>query len=162
LTAAGGDLRLSWNSQVVHPPWSHAMRRRGQTLLELIAAVTVLAATVTPALVILRNALEQTRRIETLELLTTLCVSKLEEQLAVACAAWSTGTAAGDFSADGYSQVRFSVASSDQAGDGGIPDRLMSVTATVWEDQNGNAALDAGELSVVLASKVAKMEGYGG
>jgi hypothetical protein len=38
----------------------------------------------------------------------------------------------------------------------------MSVTATVWEDQNNNAALDAGEPSVVLASKVAKLEGYGG
>jgi hypothetical protein len=148
------------------PFWSVAMtlapRRRGQTLLELLAALTLLAATVTPALRILRDALEQTRRIETLELLTTLCVSKLEEHLAIACAAWSAGAAVGDFSAEGYSQVRFSVASSDQAGSGGIPDRLMSVTATVWEDQNNNAALDAGEPSVVLASKVAKLEGYGG
>jgi hypothetical protein len=130
--------------------------------LELIVAITLLAATITPALRILRDALEQTRRIETWELLTTLCVSKLEERLAIACAAWSSGAVAGDFAAEGYSQVRFSVVSSDQAAAGGIPDRLMSVTATVWEDQNGNAALDAGEPSVVLASKAANMEGYGG
>jgi hypothetical protein len=45
-------------------------RRRGQTLLELIAAITLLAVTLTPALRILRDALEQDRRIETLELVT--------------------------------------------------------------------------------------------
>jgi hypothetical protein len=140
----------------------NAPSRRGQTLLELLAAMTLLAATITPALRILRDALEQTRRIENVELLTTLCVSKLEKHLAVACAGWGASAVAGDFSAEGYSQVRFRVVSSDQAGDGGIPDRLMSVTATVWEDANSNAALDTGEPSVVLASKVANLEGYGG
>lgn len=135
-------------------------RRRGQSLLELVAAVTLIAAALVPALRMMRDALEQSRRVETQELLSTLCVSKLEEHLALVFANWSATTVAGDFAADGYAQVRFRVVRSDDALQGGIADRLMAVTATVWEDQDGDTVLDVGEPSTVLASKAAKIEGY--
>ena len=135
-------------------------RNRGQTLLELIAATTLLAATLTPALRMMRDALEQDRRIETLELVTTLCADKLEQHMSVTAASWSVGAATGDFAAEGYAQVRYSVTSTDDPAAGGIAGRLMALTATVWEDANGNAALDSGEISAVFRTKVASLGGY--
>jgi hypothetical protein len=82
--------------------------------------------------------------------------------LATASANWSSGTTSGDFSSLGYSQIRFRVVSSDLAASGGIPDRLMAVTATVWEDRDGDLVVDAGEPQAVLASKTAKLASYPG
>jgi hypothetical protein len=137
-----------------------AFRCRGQTLLELLAASALLAATLTPALGIMSEALEQDRRLETLELLATFCADKLEEHMVLTASTWSIATTTGDFSSEGYAQLRYSVVCSDSAVDGGIADRLMAITATVWEDANGNAGLDSGELSVVFRTKVASLTGY--
>jgi type II secretory pathway component PulJ len=139
---------------------SSASARRGHTLVELLAATTLLAVALTPALRIMRDSLEQDRRIETLELLTTFCADKLEEHMAQTAASWSVATTTGNFASDGCAQIRFSVACTDDPAAGGITDRLMALTATVWEDANSNATLDSGELSVVFRTKVAKLEGY--
>jgi hypothetical protein len=129
-------------------------------LVELLAATVILAATLTPALRIMRDALEQDRRIETLELLTTFCADKLEEHMAGTVSNWSVATTTGNFGSDGYAGVRYSVASTDAPASGGLTGRLMAMTATVWDDANGNSALDSGELSVVFRTKVARLEGY--
>jgi type II secretory pathway component PulJ len=134
--------------------------RKGQMLLELIAAIALTATAIVPALRLVRDAMEQTREIEQQELLTTLCVSKMEEHLALASAAWTSTTATGNFSAEGYAALRYIVVRSDQPAQGGMADRLMSVTATVFEDENGNTAFDAGEPSVVMASKAANLARY--
>jgi hypothetical protein len=128
--------------------------------LELICAIALTSVAIVPALRLLRDAMEQSNVLETQELLTTLSVSKLEEQLALVQATWSSGAVTGDFAADGYASVRYTVVRSDQPADGGMVDRLMAVTATVWEDADGDTALDAGERSIVLATKVCKMARY--
>jgi hypothetical protein len=126
----------------------------------LLAAITLLSATLVPALRILRDALEQSYEIENLEMINTLVVSKLDERLVLAADAWSPGTTTGDFSSLGYSSIRFQAVASDQPASGGLTDQLMAITVTVWDDENGNSTLDAGEPSSVLASKVAKLEAY--
>jgi prepilin-type N-terminal cleavage/methylation domain-containing protein len=136
------------------------IRRRGFSLLELVVSVSLLALTLVPALAFLRDALEQSQRIEISELLTTHCVGKLEEHLCLAADAWQVATVSGDFSADGYPQVRYRVVRSDAPADGGITDQLMAVTSTVWQDLNSNGSADGGEPTVVLAGKVAKMARY--
>ncbi len=138
----------------------NADRRCAHTLLELVAAASLLAATLAPALRILRDALEHSRRVESLHLLTTSCVSKLEEHLCLAGATWLETAVAGDLAAEGYPDVRFRVVRSQNALDGGIPDRLMSVVVTVWSDTDSDGALDAGEPSAVMGGKVAKMARY--
>lgn len=135
-------------------------RLLGLSLLELVVSVSLLSVTLVPALGFMRDALEQSQRIEISELLTTYCVGKVEENLCLAADAWLAATVNGDFSADGYPQVRYRVVRSDAPLDGGISNQLMAVTATVWQDLNANGVLDAGEPSVVLAGKVAKMARY--
>ena len=134
--------------------------RRGSSLLEVVLAGSLLAVALVPALRMMRDGLRISREMETRDLVVTFCTSTLEEHLAGVSADWQTGTYTGDFSADGHSQLRFSVERSDDAGDGGIPDQLMAVTATVWSDDDSDSTLDAGEASLVLASKVAKLSSY--
>jgi hypothetical protein len=128
--------------------------------MELIVATALLAVSLVPALRLLRDAFEQSRRIETLAMMATLCVSKMEEHLQRTEATWQIGTAGGDFSADGRADLRYRAISSEDAAEGGIPERLMAITVTVWHDLDSDLSPDAGEPSVVLASKVAKMKRY--
>lgn len=134
--------------------------RRGHTLLELVVAASLLAVTIVPALRLMRDALTQSRRIETMGLITTLAQGKLEERACISGASWTTGTTTGNYSADGYSLLKFKVVASDAAVDGGITNRLMAVTATVWEDTNGDNLQTSGELAATFATKIAKMALY--
>jgi hypothetical protein len=80
--------------------------------------------------------------------------------MVLTAASWTVATTTGDFAFEGYPLVRYRVACSDDPANGGITDRLMALTATVWEDSNGNSVLDSGELSAVFLTKVANLEGY--
>ena len=135
-------------------------RRFGQSLLELVAATTVLAITVVPALRLMRDGLETSRRTETANHLATLCVSKLEEQLALSAATWTSSTVSGDFSSEGYSNLRYTAVRSDHTDNGGIADELMAVAVTAYEDQDGDDTLDTSEPRVVFASKIAQTLSY--
>ncbi len=100
------------------------------------------------------------REIQTREQLTTFSTSKLEEHLALIGADWQTGNYAGNFAAEGEPTFRFLVSRSDSNGDGGIVGQLMAVTATTWQDIDGDGSLDSSEPSVVLGGKVAKTLSY--
>lgn len=129
-------------------------------MLEVLVASALIAMTLVPALRLMRDSLRIGRELEDRELLTTFCTSKLEEHLAMASADWQTGNYSGDFSAEGYSNLRFAVARSDSVGDGGIGDQLMAVVATTWNDLDGNGSPGSDEPTVVLGSKVAKLASY--
>jgi hypothetical protein len=133
---------------------------RGHTLLELVVASVILAATLVPGLRMLRDGLEQSRRNEDLLMLGNLCVSKLEEHLCLAAAVWTEASVGGNFSAEGYATLRYTAVRSEQPANGGLVNQLMAVTVTTWQDSDGNSALSSGEPRVVLASKVAKLAKY--
>ena len=135
-------------------------RRRGQTLLELVAATTILTIALVPALRMMRDAIRLGRATETANLMTTLCASKLEEQLMRTAAVWNPSTVSGNFSAEGYANLRYQVIMSDAVADGGIANQLMALASTVWDDLNADGDLDAGEPNVVLASKQARNVSY--
>jgi type II secretory pathway component PulJ len=135
--------------------------RRGQSLLEVIAASTIIAAALVPALRMMRDSLEVSRSVEEADLMSTLCVDKLEEHLNKVAATWDKTTASGDYAAlEGRSYLQFQVTKSDAVPDGGISDRLMAITAVVWNDANGNGGLDGGEKKVTFATKVSKSVSY--
>ncbi|GIW90867.1 MAG: hypothetical protein KatS3mg109_1299 [Pirellulaceae bacterium] len=134
--------------------------RGGQSLLEVIAAGTVIAIALVPALRLMRDGMQTSRDLQTAQLLVHGCVSLLEQQIVQTAASWSTGTATGDFASDGRSDVRYIVRRSEATTDGGIPGALMAIRATVWHDRNGNGAHDATEPKVELATKVAKTASY--
>lgn len=129
-------------------------------MLELVAASTLIATTLVPALRIMAGGLRATRTLTTSEALATLGTSTLERTLAQTSGDWSTDDASGNFASDGYAGIGFSITRSDQVTDGGIPNRLMAVQVTTWEDRNNNGRWDADEPSVVFASKVARLTTY--
>ena len=135
--------------------------RAGQSLLEVVAAATIIAAALTPALRMMRDSLEVSRGLEEADLMSTLCVDKLEEQMNTVAATWDKTTASGDYTAlEGRSYLKFRVTKSDAVADGGIADRLMAITAVVWNDANGNGSPEAGEKKVMFATKVSNLVSY--
>jgi hypothetical protein len=142
--------------------------RKGQSLLELVAATTILAVTIVPALRMIRDSLRVGRETETSNLMATLAASRLEEYLLLSAGewsaipqggAWNTTTDSGSYAADGYPNLKFTVLRTDAAPEG-ISGSLLSVTATVWNDVDNDGALDAGESRSVFASKLARNVAY--
>jgi hypothetical protein len=134
--------------------------RSGHTLLELVGATVIIATALVPALRLMRDSVRTGREIETSNLMGTLAASQLEEHLLLTAANWSGLTTTGDFTADGYPLIHFRVERSDAVADGGVPGALMSITATVWEDLDGDDAVDAGELQSSFSSKLARIVAY--
>ena len=95
-----------------------------------------------------------------LEFTTTMCVSKMEQHLGVVAGSFTAAKDAGEFSGAGYADVFYQVVCTDETASGGIPDQLMVIQATVWQDSNGNKAVDTGELKTSMTTKVAKMALY--
>lgn len=142
------------------PAFSRKKRRSAQTLLELVAATTILAITLVPALRIMRDSLTVSREIELANQMSSFCVSRLEEQMASTSGTWSVSTLTGDYTTAGYPTLNYSVTRSDTGTDGGIPGALMVITCTVWNDENGNNSLDAGEPQVVYSTKIGNFASY--
>ena len=128
--------------------------RRGQTLLELVGATTVIAIALVPALRIMRDCIRLGRNSETANLMSTLSTSKLEEHLVSTAANWNATTDAGGFT--GYPTLRDQVVKTDE----GVGSGLMNITSRVWEDTNGNQTWDAGELGTSFATKLARNVAY--
>ncbi len=130
-------------------------------MLELVAASSLIATTLVPALRIMASSLKTTRYLTMAEATATLGASTLEMALAQTSANWATTSLSGTFASSGYASIGYSIARSDAVSDGGIPNALMAVRVTTWDDRNGNGRLDTGEPSVVFASKVARLTSYG-
>ena len=142
------------------PISTRRQRRLGQTLLELVAASTIIATALVPALRIMRDSVRVGRETEMANLMATLSASKLEESLVETAGTWNTTILAGDFSTEGDAQVRFQVIRSDPTADGGIPTSVMAITSTVWEDRDSDGIWDADEPRSVFASKLARSVVY--
>ncbi len=95
-------------------------RRHGQTMLELVAATTIISLALTPALRLTRSSLMNIDTLEKSELSVSLCVSKLEEQMALTAATWDLTGSAGDYSSIGHPELRFISTISDAENAGGI------------------------------------------
>lgn len=134
--------------------------RKGYTLLELIATSGLLALVIVPSLELTRESLDLGHRLESKAIMTSLCLGKLEEHLAIGAIDLSETTTSGSFASIGHAQLRYAIVRSQETSDGGITDRLMAVSAIVWDDINGNLAQDSGEPSITFASKIAKTRTY--
>jgi hypothetical protein len=145
-------------------PDKRAMLRRrapkAYSLLEVVLAGAICASALVPALALMRDSMTVAEDIDTRLLLLLYGVSKMEEELAVVAASWATGTASGDFAADGFANLRYTVLRSDDPSDGGITGRLMSVTVTTYSDDDGDNNLDADEMRTTLTTKIGKFASY--
>ena len=135
-------------------------RRIGQTMLELVAATTIMGIALVPALRLTRDRLLRTQELERAEMRLTLCVSKLEEEMARTAAGWDLTARSGAMTTPGHAGLRFNVSKSDSLAVGGIPNALAVIDVTVWHDQDGETDMDANEHTVRLATKVARLLSY--
>jgi hypothetical protein len=144
--------------------WVNVMLRhrapKAYSLLEVVLAAGICSSALVPALALLRDSMTVANNIDTRHLLLLYGVSKMEEQLAVVAASWTTGTASGDFAADGHANIRFTVTRTDNPASGGITNRLMAVTVTVYSDDDGDDAMDAAEMRTTLTTKIGKSISY--
>src|SRR4051812_4510311 len=85
------------------------IRRRAYSLLEVVMASAICASALVPALAVMRDGMSLCEIVDTKHLILMYGVSKMEEQESVVCATWTTGTVAGNFAADGQSNIRYSV-----------------------------------------------------
>jgi type II secretory pathway pseudopilin PulG len=137
-----------------------SLRRRAFSLVEMIAATALVAGTLAPALAVMRDAMAASRESARRHLLANYAVQALEQNAGATMQNWTTGTATGNFAADGHPAIRYVLTRSDDLADGGIDDRLMHVQVTVFDDVNGNATHDANEIAVRFRTKVAKLLTY--
>jgi Tfp pilus assembly protein PilE len=135
-------------------------QRKGNTLIELVAATTVLAIALVPALRLMRDALAVEEEIEYASAMATLCASQLEQSLAKTSASWNTSSESGNYSSIGYARLKYSVTKSDAPANGGLTNQLLAITATVWDDTDSDNALDSGERRVQFSTKLAKLAVY--
>jgi hypothetical protein len=133
---------------------------RGYSLLEVVLASAICLTALVPALAVLRDGMTLGDIIDTRHLLLSYGVSKMEEQLAIVGATWTTGTATGSYASDGHASIRFTATRSDAVVDGGIVGKLMVVTVTTYSDANGNSAMDPSEARTTMTTKVAKLVSY--
>jgi hypothetical protein len=134
--------------------------RAAYSMIEVVLASSICITAIVPALSMLRNGIALADIIDTRHLLLNYAVSKMEEQLAIVGATWSTGTVAGNFASDGQATIRYSVTRSDAVVDGGVVGKLMTVTVTTYSDDNGNSTMDAAEARTTMTTKVAKLVSY--
>lgn len=129
-------------------------------MLELVAATTIIAIALLPALKLTRSSLADMEQLERNELSVSLCVSALEEELALTAATWNMATKTGDFAAIGRSELRYVINKSDAIADGGQPGSLAVIDVIVWHDADDGNDLDATEPQTRFSTKLAKVISY--
>jgi hypothetical protein len=133
---------------------------KAYSLLEVVLAGGICATALVPALALLRDGMTVADNIDKRHLMVLYGVSKMEEQLAVVAASWTTGAIAGDFAADGHANIRYTVTRSDNPASGGIAGRLMNVDVTTYSDDDGDDTMDATEMRTTLTTKTGKLVSY--
>jgi hypothetical protein len=126
----------------------------------MIAATALVAATLAPALAVLRDAMAASRQGARRGLVANYGSQILESQAALAMQSWSPGTSTGNFAADGYPTIKYIAVRSDAPANGGLTNRLMHIRVTVYDDADNDSSADAGELCTSIRTKVARLTSY--
>lgn len=137
-------------------------RRKGVSLLEVLAASTVMAMSLVPALRLMTSSLEASRELEASEAMATLAMSMLEFDSGQTAGTWDLSSRLRTDLGHkvGVPALLVTTARSDAVSRGGVPGSLAVIEVTAWQDANRNRVLDAGERSVRFATKVAKFVSY--
>jgi hypothetical protein len=156
------DAKMFGISSIKHERMtSRGKKARGAySMIEVVLASSICITAIVPALSMLRNGIALADIIDTRHLLLNYAVSKMEEQLAIIGATWSTGTVTGNFASDGQATIRYTVTRSDAVVDGGVVGKLMVVTVTTYSDDNANSTMDATEARTTMTTTLAKLVSY--
>lgn len=132
----------------------------GYSLVELVASIALMGATLVPALELVRSSMETSVEMDQRQLLALYAVSQVEQQLAASAMTWANASYSGNYAADGHSAIRFDTVCSDDPAEGGVEDTLMAISTTVYYDSNGDSTLNTDELKCSYRTKVGRFATY--
>ena len=132
------------------------VRAHGSTLLEVVAAAILATMVVAPTMQLLVRSHAVSERLNVEGVLENCCNSMINEQMVRQRSAFTSGETSGVLDVPGHPAIRYRVLASTDAADGGIPDRLMTLSVEVWEDANRNQQRDDRELFRQLWTKIAR------
>lgn len=135
-------------------------RRPAFSLLEMMAATALVAGTLAPALAVMRDAMAISREAVQRSLVANYAVHVVESQAAAVMQNWTSATATGNFSSDGYATIKYIAVRSDLPANGGISGRLMNIQVTAYQDADADSVADALEIKCTVRTKVAKLASY--
>ncbi len=135
---------------------SRYVRRSGYTLLELVAANFIVAATLVPATVLIRDGVAYTRRVERRNDMKTFCVSKLEQHSAQATNNFVEVKESGNFKDLGMPDLAYQVTRTIPGIKAGLPTGLMEISVWVWEDRDADGRLGLQEPFVDMHTRLAQ------
>jgi hypothetical protein len=138
----------------------HRRTRAAYSLLEVTLASGICLSALVPAMAILRDGLLAAETIDNRHMVMLYGVQKMEEQQALVAASWTTGSSSGNFSSEGHANIKYSVTRTDASASGGITNRLMVISVTVYNDDNGNSTMDVTEPRTTFTTKVSKLATY--
>lgn len=134
--------------------------KKGCSLVEVVASIALMAATLVPAIELVRGSMEVSEETDRRQVLALYAVSQVEEQLGLAAMTWSAGSYTGSYATDGHATIRYDTVCSDDPLNGGVTGSLMDIRTTVYYDTNGDATLSAGELQCSYRTKVGRFATY--
>lgn len=139
-------------------------QRRGFSLLEFVAAATLMISILVPSISVMRDAMANSRDMNHRNVLSLYSDYFMELFVGVASNNWIL---ASNFNVvlpvvapDGYGNIRVVITMSDNPLNGGIAGLLSHVQVTTFDDVNLNAVLDANEPNVKYRTKVARLNTY--
>lgn len=148
---------LSFNRR---PRTSRLRASAAYSLLEVVAAIGLMGATLVPAMELVRSSMEKSVENDQRQLLSLYAVSQIEQQLGVVEMTWATGSLTGDYAVDGHANIRYDTVVSDDPLNGGVIGQLMDLRTTVYVDDNGDDTLSSGELQCSFRTKIGRFATY--
>ena len=142
------------------PPRRPRSARSAHSLVEVVAATALMAATLVPAMQLVRLGIQKSAETDRHQLLSLYAASQIEQRLASTAMTWASATYSGDYTAEGHPSIRFETACSDDPLAGGLTDQLMDIRTTVYDDANGDDAFTSGERSCSFRTKIGKFATY--
>lgn len=131
----------------LHPP----RRSRGMSYLEVCLAFVILSLCLIPAAKALPTIMATQKRVETRYRLSLVAQRELENAVLNLEARFSASTSTGRMTPIGHPEWRYSLVVDLPSGDG----RYAVVTATAWEETDGDDQPSQGETQVTFATIVA-------
>ena len=123
----------------------------GLSYLEVCLAIVILSLCLIPAAKALPIMMATQKQVETKYQLSLLAQRELERAVLALDADFSATSASGDMAAAGHPEWRYTLVVELPSGDG----RYAVVTATAWEETDGDGQPSQGETQVTFATIVA-------
>lgn len=125
------------------------MNKRAFTLIEVLASVMLVAIALAPLMMIMPQIIQNSLKSERLCKVVFLAEGKIETIKRSVINSFSTSRdeAVTAFGAP-FTSYKYTVSDNEAAG-------IKNIQVTVWYDDNGNNAFDAGEDSIMLYARIA-------